>query len=84
MSTLDERVEYLFNKCRTAWWYLEFLEKHAAQATPGEAADTALHCDRLPDTDPGATISRSKESIEPRKAGIKASRKRIHRHSVPR
>jgi len=48
ISTLDERIEYLFNKCQTAWWYLDFLEKQAAKATPPEAADMILHCEPVP------------------------------------
>jgi hypothetical protein len=81
MSTLDERIEYLFNKCQTAWWYLEFLEKQAAQATPREAADTALPCVALPHADMGATIRRSKGSMDRMKTRITTSRKRIDRHA---
>jgi hypothetical protein len=84
MSTLDERIEYLFNKCQTAWWYLDLLEKQAPKATPPEAADTILHCEPLPDTDPVATISPSKRSIDRMKARINPSRKRIDRHSARR
>jgi hypothetical protein len=33
MSTIDERIAHLLNKCQTAWWYLTRLEKQIAQAS---------------------------------------------------
>jgi hypothetical protein len=35
MSTVDERIAYLFNQCETAWWYLKRLEKQIAQVSAG-------------------------------------------------